>query len=361
MLFFVLVFGLLALILVYWVQNLSPPSPLNRVAAWMPSSWDSVRAHASWENHRASIHELSPVWYQLDRSGSGVINAYDGARDTALVEQAHAQSTLVIPLINNSYNGVGMDAAPVSTMMHNPARRAAHIDTLVNEILTYGYDGIDVDYESLGGASDRDAFSTLVEELAAALHANGKLLSITVHPKTFEPGSWNGPQAQDWRRIGVAADRVRVMTYAYHGSASEPGPIAPLWWMEDVMRFATSVVPPNKVYAGIHFYGHDWTDGSSSSVTWETTHELTTTYGAIRKWQGSGGWRHTVAEPWLTYTDDAGQRHEVWYADGESIRARLGLVESYGLGGVVVWRLGGEDPANWRAIDAALHAGEAGK
>ncbi len=345
---------LLSLFLIYRAQGDAPP-PLNRVAAWLPSSWDSGRARASWEANRAHIQELSPVWYQLAPGGDGSILPYAGARDSALVEEARAQATLVIPLVNNCYGVNGFDPTPVSTMLHDPARRAAHINTLVNEVLAYGYDGVDVDYESLNGSADRDAFSLFVEELAAALHAHGKLLSIAVHPKTGEPGSWDGPQAQDWARIGAAADRFRVMTYGYHWGTSGPGPIAPLWWMEDVMDFATSTVPPNRVYVGLHFYGHDWVGGSSSSLTWESAQSLITAHGATPQWRGTETWGRTVSEPWFTYTDGAGQSHEVWYADEASIAARLGLVRKYGLGGIAVWRLGGEDPANWSAIGATLH------
>lgn len=332
-----------------------PPPPLNRVAAWLPTSWDSARARASWETNRAHIQELSPVWYQLDASGDGSINSYAGARDMALVDEAHAQSTLVIPLINNAYAGTGFDATPVSAMIHDPARRAAHITALVSETLTYGYDGIDIDYESLNGQDDRYAFSQFIEELAVALHAHGKLLSIAVHPKTSEPGSWDGPKAQDWKRIGAAVDRFRVMTYGYHWSTSESGPIAPLWWMENVMAFATSVVPPNRVYVGLHFYGHDWVGSSGSSAVWEDVQVLINTYGAVPQWQDTDAQGRTVAEPWFAYTDSLGQPREVWYANGASIAARLRLVRQYGLGGVAVWRLGGEDPANWSAIATVLH------
>ena len=111
-----------------------PPPPLNRVAAWLPSSWDSARARGSWESNRVHIQELSPVWYQLDASGDGSINAYAGARDTALVNEAHTQSTLVIPLINNHYADTGFADTPVSTMIHDPAHRAAHVTTLERDL-----------------------------------------------------------------------------------------------------------------------------------------------------------------------------------------------------------------------------------
>jgi len=347
---------LLSLFLVYRAQNkISTPPPLNRVAAWLPTSWDSARARASWQANRIHIQELSPVWYQLDASGDGSINSYAGARDVALVDEAHAQFTLVIPLINNAYASAGFDGTPVSRMIHDPARRTAHVNTLVNEVLAYGYDGIDIDYESLNGLADRHAFSLFIEELAQALHAHGKLLSIAIHPKTSKPGSWDGPKAQDWKRIGAAVDRFRVMTYGFHWNTSGPGPIAPLWWMEEVMAFATSVVAPNRVYVGLHLYGHDWTGGSGSSTAWEDVQPLINAQGAVPQWQDTDARGRAVAEPWFTYTDSLGQPHEVWYANGASIAARLQLVRQYGLGGVAVWRLGGEDPANWLAIATALH------
>ncbi|MFN2271503.1 MAG: glycosyl hydrolase family 18 protein, partial [Anaerolineae bacterium] len=118
------------------------------------------------------------------------------------------------------------------------------------------------------------------------------------------------------------------------------------------------VVSPNKVYVGIHFYGHDWGGEMCASVTWETAQQRFDSHATIRQWQGDAGWRRTVAEPWFTYNNGEGQRHTVWYADGESVRARLGLVQKYGLGGIAVWRLGGEDPAAWEAIAAALRAGD---
>ncbi|HDQ72497.1 MAG TPA: glycoside hydrolase [Chloroflexi bacterium] len=347
---------LFSLVMIYQTQNAGRYAPsLGRVAAWMPTSWDSARARASWDAHRAYIDELSPVWYQLDPSGDGSILPYAGARDATLIAEAHGQSTLVIPLINNASNA-GFDAGSVSAVIHDPARRAAHIRVLVEETLTYDYDGIDIDYEGLNGHDDREAFSLFIEELSAALHAQGKLLSIAVHAKTGEPGGWSGPQAQDWTRIGAAVDRFRVMTYDYHWSGGEPGPIAPVWWMEDVIAFAVSVVPPNRVYVGIHFYGRAWGESASTSLTWEGAQDLIAAHDVSPQWKSTETWRLAVAEPWFAYTDVAGAHHTVWYANGASVAARLKLVQKYGLGGVAIWRLGGEDPANWSSISAGLSA-----
>ena len=345
--------GLAALAALYVADMNQPGIALNRVAAWMPTSWDAARADASWQAHRFHIQELSPVWYQLGRSGDGALIPYAGACDTALVAEAQANGTLVIPLVNNAYGGI-FDPAPVGTVIHDPARRAAHVAALVNETVRCGYDGIELDYESLHGLDDRADFTLLVQELAAALHGEGKLLAVTVHPKTAAPGTWEGPQAQDWSAIGAAADRVRVMVYGYHWGGGPPGPIAPLFWTEEVIEFAVTVIPPQRVYLGLHLYGLDWGAGAATTLEWEEAQELLAASGATQMWADHDAQGRAVAESWFTY-DDGSTRHEVWYADGAAVLARLRLVKQYGLGGVALWRLGGEDPADWWAVATVLH------
>jgi spore germination protein YaaH len=344
--------GLALLVMIYVADARSNAPSLNRVAAWMPTSWDVESARLSWDSHRSHIQELSPVWYQLDAGADGSINPYGGACDAALVAEAHANGTLVLPLVNNSYGGV-FDPVPLQTVIHSPTLRSAHVVALVNEVMACGTDGIDIDYERLGGTVDREPFSLFVEELAVALHGEGKLLSVTVSPKTSDV-TWGNPGAQDWSRIGAVADRVRIMTYGYHWSSSSPGPIAPVFWMEDVASYAVQQISSNKVYLGLHFYGLDWGDGPAGALTWESVQDLLVATSSSRQWAATDDFGRSIGEPWFTYTVDSVQ-HEVWYADGGSIAARLPLVKEYGLGGIAVWRLGREDPVNWTVIAVRLH------
>ena len=83
---------------------------------------------------------------------------------------------------------------------------------------------------------DRDEFSAFVEELARRLHDDGRLIAVDVYPKTTEPGGWDGPRAQDWKRLGRAVDQFRVMTYNFSGSWSGPGPLSPPEWMDRVIE-----------------------------------------------------------------------------------------------------------------------------
>jgi spore germination protein YaaH len=305
----------------------------RKVSAWLPY-WDS-EASTSFLNNADLYAELSPFWYEF--SASGTITRYAGAEDATLVSTAKSKGVAVIPTISNAFDG-----ARVHTMLSTSANRTAHVNAIMNVVTTNGYDGFDVDYENLQ-ATDRDAFSSFVSQLASALHAQGKKLTVAVHPKTSEPGTWDGPKAQNYAAIGQAADKVRVMAYDYHWDSSAPGAIAPVSWVDQVAQFSASQIAPAKVELGIPLYGYDWVGSSGTGQVWSDVEALRTTYGATRQWST------TDLAPWFTYVA-GGTTHTVWYEDAQSVDPKLAIVDKYGLAGAVFWRLGHEDSAVWTKV-----------
>ena len=206
---------------------------------------------------------------------------------------------------------------------------------------TIGYDGVDLDFESVP-AADRDLLSSFVEELAAAVHANGLVLGIAVHPKTSEPGDWSGARAEDYARLGAAVDEFQVMTYAYSGPWSDPGPIAPPRWASRVLDFAVTQVDPAKIWMGLPFYGADWWPGGGAEITWrQATRRLRVHHRRVA--------RSASLEARFTYRDGRGRRHVVYFQDRAALAAKLDVLTKRhpGIAGVAIWVMGGEDPRFW--------------
>jgi len=311
-------------------------APEFQVSIW--ATYAGALEQQTLAANAGTIDEVNFAWYTLEADGeiTGSIQSVQA------VEAARRAGLRIVPSIANA----GFDRGVVLAAIGGAADRTRHVQELAQLVEDSGFDGLDIDYESLL-AEDREVFTLFVEELAAALHANGRILSIAVHAKTSDAGDWGGPAAQDWARLGAAVDEFKIMTYDYHWSTSEAGPIAPLDWVDDVLTYAATVVPPEKTWAGIHFYGYDWIGSAAESLEWRQVVKRATQQEAIIG-------RDVPGEAWFSYgSGSRSARHTVYFTDAQALAERLASVGERhpSIAGIAIWRLGGEDPGNWEVIE----------
>ncbi|MGC8723331.1 MAG: glycosyl hydrolase family 18 protein [Acidobacteriota bacterium] len=320
-------------------------APSYAVSGWSLGDGDSLNRAAQCR----AIDEVDLDWFYSRRNGT-VVQGYD---DPALAAAARAAGLSVMATLSNWSEGKnGFDPAVPKAILRSRGKMRRHAAALAALCQNLGYDGVDLDWESLK-AKERDRFSEFVEALAADLHAEGKRLAIAVSPKTSEPGGWSGAKAEDWRRLGVAVDEFKVMTYDYSGPWSPPGPIAPPDWMDAVLTFAESEVPAEKIMMGLPFYGYDWSGGSAVGLDWADAQALIARYAPTVTRDPSG-------EETFTYTDAMGIVHTVFFQDTQSIQDKIQVLTSRhpGIRGVAIWVLEREDPSFWGLIDGLLRPGD---
>lgn len=321
------------------------PKTGRYIAAWLPDSFGSENRR-SFEANADILDEVSPFWYSP--APNGRLRFGREARDASLMTLAREKNVLVIPTIHNVVNG----SDPVPGILLNPTIRRNHINAIVDEVVTYDYDGFDIDYEFLG-ASLRDEYSAFIVELGDALHKQGKLLTIAVHAKNCDYcglGSF-----QDWAVIGRSVDRLRIMTYDYNWRGGSAGPVAPLYWVNKVAAYAEEVVDPAKVVIGVPFYGYNWplSGGTARGQTWSMINDIIQTYDLDVNLKESNEFGQ-VQENWIRYSTRAEGTREVWFSTSTGLDAKLRLVQDRDLAGIAIWRLGGEDPRNWEVIRSRL-------
>ncbi len=317
------------------------------VVASMPY-WNFQHGTATVLVHRHAVTEVSPWMYGL--GGNGQIDTQYPAGQAAAVardiRRLRAAGLRVVPSIANITNG-RWDYRPVGRMLHSPALMAQQVAAIVALARRHDYAGVDIDYENLH-AGDRQAFSTFIRDLAAALHAHRKLLSVAVFAKTSNAGTDPRNLAQDYAAIGQVADQVRLMGYDYHWATSPPGPIAPVGWIRAVLRYARTQIPASKIILGIPLYGYDWSGGHGTAISWLQALRLSRRYHAPPRYSV------TSQAPWFSYTDRAGHRHTVWFENTASSRAKFDLAQGAGIAGVYLWMYGYEDAGTWAALSKVL-------
>jgi spore germination protein len=303
--------------------------------------WKHTEGLQTIKKHRV-FTEISPFWYSLDSSGEiGLFEANWYRHERNVIEGLRRKNISIVPTLANN-NDRGWDAAIVSQILNNSARMKIHIDNIVELVVSNNYDGIDIDYESLYG-HDRDAFSKFIKELAVALHAQDKILSVVVSAKIVEPGS-SSNRVYDYATLGQAADQVRIMAYNYHWTASVPGPIAPIHWVERVTSFAASKIPKEKIILGFALYGIDWVNRLGKEIEWEEVLTLVNTNGAKVRWDSES------SSPWFEYREADETKHVVWFENSYSIEDKLYIAREHDVAGVFFWDLGGEHQRTWQVV-----------
>ncbi len=284
-----------------------------RVTAWTLGDAASLEA-ATAAN---AVDEVDFDWYHTQADGS--VTAEDEDPDLVAAARGH-DLNIFATVTNSTSSGSAFSRDLAAAILASPDRRRRFIDDLVTLVEDMGYDGVDLDWEDLKPA-DRDSFSALVDDLANALHAKDRFLSIAVMPKTSEPGEWDNQKYADWSRIGKAVDEFKIMTYSYSGPWGDPGPQAPLEWVDRVLTFAERKVPPSKISMGVPFYGFDWHGGSVATVSAHRGASLAQTYDATVSRDPSS------QEATMTFTD-GGVTHTVYFQDEKAVAAKLAALRA---------------------------------
>lgn len=312
----------------------TPTAPISATETTVFGSipyWDQARAIADFKAHAEVYDMISVFWYRLD--GDGGIGKYQYAtEDLSLISYARERGVKTLGLIANLPENGDWDPDRVDAAIGDPESRAAHIAAIRALAEEKGFDGINIDYEFLED-SQTDDFSAFIRDLAMGLHADGRILAVAIHAQY--PG---GPtRGQDLRALQVA-DILALMTYDEHWETSEPGPVASLPWVREVLTYALSLgLDAKKIYMGLPLYGYDWPEGGNADGReYEDVVRIANHAGAEVRFDAF------AASPVVTY-EDAGQSRELWFENVQSFEAKFRLADEYGLGGVHLWRLGRED------------------
>jgi chitinase len=315
----------------------------HRFCGWLMATGyvtaDQDPNYADFVAHAASFDAVHPVWYHLGSTTTIATSFGEGAAQVLAATTIGGKRTLIIPTITADD---GDQPTWTSTIINSATLRAQHEAAIVSLVTGKHYDGIDLDYEHLA-TSDRAAFTQFATELAAKLHAQGKVLSFAVGGATTgNLGHW------DYAALAAVADELHIMGYDFHYLGSHPGPVAPLGWLQQVFTYIASLsggTLSGKFILGLPNYG---LAGSDSGVTsWAGSsmdainlaggvYTSTTTHMSVCPLTNGLTMAAGVAPNAQT-----AQGH-LYFDDLASMEQKVAAAQAAGLGGITYWTIGGE-------------------
>ncbi len=233
----------------------------------------------------------------------------------------------------------------ITVVVNNMEIQQNLIDNLLEMVSQKGYEGVDIDFEYIL-AEDRVPFAEFVANVRTAVNALGYPVSVALAPKTSDdqPGLLYG--GKDYGLLGAAADNVLLMTYEWGYTYGPPMAVAPINRVREVVDYAITRIPVDKINLGIPNYGYDWPLPYERGVTEARTISNTEAVQIAIDNNVPIQFDEVAMSPFFTYERD-GIAHEVWFEDVRSMREKFNLINEYELRGAGYWQIMNLFRANW--------------
>lgn len=296
------------------------------------------------EKRVGSLTYLAMFSYQAMRDGSLVAPSIDNIPNIA--NAAGAANAMVITNLEE----FAFSADLARDILNSTAVQNLLFDNAIRIANEVGYKDIHIDFE-LFDPEDRQLYNNFLSRARERFHAVGLTVSTAVAPKPsdIKTGIYG---AHDYATHGELMDFVALMTYEWGYTYSEPQAVSPIGPVRNIVEYAASVMPRDKILLGQNLYGYDWsspfpTQGGKAAVAVSPQQAIALALKENVEIQ----YDNKAQAPFFHYYDAAGVYHEVWFEDARSIQAKFDLIKQQNIRGIMYWKLGLSFPQNWLLLN----------
>lgn len=290
------------------------------------------------------VNIVSPTFFRLEQLGKGNVKENVGTAGINYINWAHNNGLKVWAMISNESM---LDTT--SEIMNDYKLRNKLINNIVNLVVKYNLDGINIDFENMY-MEDKAMFNRFLIELEPRLNEMGKVLTVDV---TAPDGSETWSMCFDRNTISKVADYIIFMAYDQYGASSnKEGTTAGCDWVEaNITKFlGQEGVNPDKLVLAVPFYTRLWKEanGKVSSETVDLKDVDKVIPANVEK-----KWNDNLKQYYIEYTQN-GAVYKMWIEDLKSISAKLDLINKYKLAGAAYWEKDRESPEVWDIVKEKL-------
>ncbi len=282
------------------------------------------------------MNVIVPTWFNVI-SDDGT---YNSLASKEYVDKAHEMGLQVWAMVENVSTQESVKNLNTKTLMSSTSTRRKLIENLMKEADTYGFDGFNLDFESLK-AEAGPHYVQFIRELSVSCRQKGLVLSVDNYVPSPYSAFYNR------REQGIVADYVIIMGYDEHYAGGDAGSVASISYVKDGIENTLKEVPKEKVINAVPFYTRVWTvnEGKTTSKA----------YGIAdaRQWVADNHvdltWDQELGQFYGSTVNGNGEQY-IWMEDEKSMALKIGLVKDFDLAGVACWKLGFESSDIWDIV-----------
>ena len=290
----------------------------------------------SYVSNARGMNVIVPTWFNVV-SGDGT---YTSLASRDYVDKAHDMGLKVWAMVENVSTEESVKNLNTKTLMSSTSTRKKLIEKLMNEADTYGFDGFNLDFESLK-AEAGPHYVQFIREMSVACRNKGLVLSVD----NYVPSSYTA--FYNRREQGIVADYVIVMGYDEHYAGGEAGSVSSIPYVREGIENTLKEVPKEKVINAVPFYTRVWTvnEGKTSSKAYGISD--------ARQWveenQVELSWDKLLGQYYGETVSGSGQQY-IWMEEEDSMKLKIDLIKEFDLAGVACWKLGFEPADIWDIV-----------
>ena len=295
--------------------------------------WDEA-AFRSLEKHKELLTHLCPEYLSFTDAEDGITEDADSNLDRV----SEMATMKLMPVLSNLDGSNRIPGGVEYLSQAGAAEKKEFIIDLLNRLKNVNASGVVIDWEEVDSGSDNE-LSSFVAEIATDLKAEGleTWLCITMDASF---SNW------DFEKLAPHVGRFIAFLHDENGVTDKPGPIASNDWVDGWLKVINSCSKPEQWIASLGCHGMDWVVGSTEA-------EEISFPDAMSRAGNSGcqDLRFTDPEKNATFSyfyDN--KEHEVWFLDATSFANHWNSARDYGFAGLMLSRMGGEDPSVWQVI-----------
>ena len=304
---------------------------------WFQTGGISGNSNAAGLVSTSGVNVISPTWYSVT-SEQGDVSSY---AQGAWVNDMHADGIKVWPLINDFNKDIDY-----KTLFSVRSNRRKLIDTLMRDAVSYGYDGINLDFENIRNEYSKD-FLQFIRELALECHKNNIVLSTD----NYKPEAYN--KFYNLKEQSSYVDYVVVMAYDEHYAGSkESGSVSSLPFVENGVDKGLQYIPAERTVVALPFYTRLWKEvksGDGVAVT-SSAYGMSSAESVLQSNSATPKWDEETSQYDAEFKAD-GAKYKIWLEEETSLSKKMETVMAKNVAGIAFWKLGFERMATWTTIE----------
>ncbi|MFZ0369729.1 MAG: glycoside hydrolase family 18 protein [Halobacillus sp.] len=303
---------------------------------------------SSAENRAPLLSYLAPFSYEIQPDGSLKAPPLDNFK--AIADNNDASLMMVVTNLAED----GFSAELGRTILTNEDLQNTLLDNIIQTTREIGFRDVHFDMEFLPPEL-KENYNQFLRKAKERLSAEGLLISTALAPKTSadQEGLWY--EAHDYKAHGEIVDFVVLMTYEWGYSGGPPRAVSPIGPVTEVVDYALTEMPADKILLGQNLYGYDWTLPYEPGGEFAKAVSPQRAIQIARENNVNISYDKEEQAPFFTYTDASGSEHEVWFEDARSIQQKFDLIKNRGLRGISYWKLGLSFPQNWLLLSSQFN------